>query len=237
MNYKKIYNALIERGKTRILEGYSEKHHIIPKCLGGNDNKENLVALTPEEHYIAHLLLVKIYPGNVKLIRAAVMMIPNRPSNKLYGWVRRKFSQVQSISQSGESNTQWGTFWIHNKSLQLSKKISKNDSIPNGWEKGRVIDWNIQKKTEYNHCPECKGYKAVIRKFCSLSCAAKHNNLTKNTIFKEHLDAMILDYQNGMSINKCLTTRNFCGTGVNHSKLSKIIKDLGGKSIRADTSL
>ena len=64
MNYKKIYDSLIERGKNRNLNEYGEKHHIVPKCLGGSNKKENLVKLTPEEHYVAHQLLVKIYPNN-----------------------------------------------------------------------------------------------------------------------------------------------------------------------------
>jgi len=42
----------------RIGDGY-EIHHIIPKSLGGSDNKENLVLLTAREHYIAHWLLYK----------------------------------------------------------------------------------------------------------------------------------------------------------------------------------
>ena len=43
MDYQKIYNNLIKREITR--EGYVEKHHILPRCLGGLDNKENLVDL------------------------------------------------------------------------------------------------------------------------------------------------------------------------------------------------
>ena len=62
MNYITIYNNLIQRASNRLLDGYKERHHIIPRCLGGNNTKENLVDLTPEEHYIAHLLLIKIYP-------------------------------------------------------------------------------------------------------------------------------------------------------------------------------
>jgi len=56
MNYQKIYDQIIERAKNRKLEGYKEKHHIIPKCLGGPDNKENLVELTAREHFLCHLL-------------------------------------------------------------------------------------------------------------------------------------------------------------------------------------
>lgn len=55
MNYTKIYNDLINRAKTRKnLLGYTEVHHILPKCLGGSENKKNLAILTAREHYIAH---------------------------------------------------------------------------------------------------------------------------------------------------------------------------------------
>jgi hypothetical protein len=58
MNYQKIYNDLIEKRKKQpYTKGYSEKHHIIPKSLGGSDDKDNLVLLTAKEHYIAHALL------------------------------------------------------------------------------------------------------------------------------------------------------------------------------------
>lgn len=143
MNYKGIYESLIERGKTRRLESYTEKHHIIPRCVGGTDNAENLVDLTPEEHYVAHQLLVKIYNGNHSLVRAATMMIPNRPSNKMYGWLRRRFSEAQSISQSGKNNSQYGTKWIHNPETKENKKI-KGD-IPNGWLLGQYKKPKIQK--------------------------------------------------------------------------------------------
>jgi len=43
MLYSKIYESIIERAKIRVLTEYSEKHHILPKCLGGNDDPDNLV--------------------------------------------------------------------------------------------------------------------------------------------------------------------------------------------------
>lgn len=78
--YKNTYNSLIEKGKTRglnkkVLEGYFEKHHVVPKCLGGDDTEENLVLLTYREHVIAHMLLVRIYPNNDDLIRAVSFML------------------------------------------------------------------------------------------------------------------------------------------------------------------
>ena len=106
MNYEKIYNTLIDRATRRISEGYVEKHHIVPRCLGGDDSKENIVSLYPEEHYLAHLLLCKINEGNQKLLYAAMnmttgSMINNgKRNNKAYGWLRRQYAQ----SMSGDNN-------------------------------------------------------------------------------------------------------------------------------------
>lgn len=146
MNYQKHYNQLISRAKNRLIEGYAEKHHIIPRCIGGNDHEDNIVTLTAREHFIAHLLLIKIYPNNRSLIHAAVMMCmgqtERKMNNKMYGYLREMFSKAVSDSQKGTGNSQWGTKWIHNKELKKSIKIPKSKSIPNGWDLGRVIKFD-----------------------------------------------------------------------------------------------
>ena len=44
MNYARIYNQLIERAKARTRpEGYVERHHVTPRCMGGSDESGNLV--------------------------------------------------------------------------------------------------------------------------------------------------------------------------------------------------
>lgn len=101
MNYKKIHDAIINRAKTRVVEGYVEEHHIIPKSMGGTDDSSNIVNLTPEEHFLIHILLMKIYPDNHNLIYAVKLMCEhnttNRMSNKLYGWLKRRHSEASSI--------------------------------------------------------------------------------------------------------------------------------------------
>ena len=59
MNYNRIYTQLIEKAKleNNLDNVYYERHHIIPKSLGGPNTKSNLVKLVPRQHYIAHLLL------------------------------------------------------------------------------------------------------------------------------------------------------------------------------------
>lgn len=68
MNYEKIYDDLCFKGISRGYgKGYGfEFHHIIPRCLGGKDSKDNLAKLTAREHYIAHKLLTKIHKASSK---------------------------------------------------------------------------------------------------------------------------------------------------------------------------
>ena len=101
MDYTRIYNILISRAKSRVIEGYVEKHHIIPKCVGGTNDKDNLVILTAREHFIAHQLLVKIYPNEPKLAFAARMMCisksgQQRYNNRFYEWLKIRYLKAKS---------------------------------------------------------------------------------------------------------------------------------------------
>lgn len=108
MNYKKHYDLLINRSpKVKPKSGYFERHHVIPRCMGGKNGA--IVYLTPEEHYVAHQLLVKIHKGTkwyYKMINAVKMMTHGvsvnrgQRSNKAYGWIKRKISE----SMMGDRN-------------------------------------------------------------------------------------------------------------------------------------
>ena len=100
MNYQRIYEQLTAKD---MIADYTEKHHIIPQCIGGTNDPSNLVRLTPEAHYLAHQLLVKIYPDNHKLIFAANRMTSGkRRNNKLYGWLRNKHAEATSKLHKGK---------------------------------------------------------------------------------------------------------------------------------------
>lgn len=175
MNYEKHYEQLIERAKNRNLDCYTEKHHIVPRCMGGNDDYSNIVKLTAREHFIAHILLVKIHPKHYGLIKAVNMMclantgMKRESSNRMYGWLKERFSESASMSQTGKNNSQYGTRWIHNLDLKKSKKIPKNEHLPDGWLEGRKINFTKKQKPpkkckicgEYNCCRNeiCKKYK------------------------------------------------------------------------------
>ncbi len=107
MNYQRHYDKLILRARIRgDIKGYHEKHHIKPRCMGGNDEKSNIVKLYPEEHFIAHRLLCKIYPDNSKLLYAFFMMIDKRKrKNKLYGFYKKEFANIARKRETGKKHT------------------------------------------------------------------------------------------------------------------------------------
>jgi hypothetical protein len=145
MDYTKHYTLLVERARHRTLTGYMEKHHILPRCMGGTDDPENLVELTPEEHYVAHQLLMKMYPEESGLVFAAIMMTAQRPSNKLYGWVKRRMSLLAS-SKRGLSHQCHGRKWITDG--KKNRTIPPTAHLPRGWSFGRTEHFQKHKPTD-----------------------------------------------------------------------------------------
>lgn len=57
--------------------------------------------------------------------------------------IAKKKETMRRINhQKGEKNSQYGTRWIHNMELKVSKRIDKEDLLPEGWSEGRVIDFD-----------------------------------------------------------------------------------------------
>lgn len=170
MDYKLIYEKIIARAKNRTttIDEYTEKHHIIPRCMGGDDEKENIVILTPEEHYVCHQLLVKIYPEHVGLWRAVYMMTYSakstsyRKSNKLYGWLKRNNKWVERVNVKCK--------YCEKKFLILGcyKRKFCSQSC-----KSRSQENKIEKK-----CKNCQNIffvtvsKAKKRKYCTPKCSS-----------------------------------------------------------------
>lgn len=166
MNYSKHYNLLIERSKSRILEGYVEKHHIVPKCLGGSNDKSNIAILTPEEHFLAHQLLIKMHPGNRDLIYATQLMSVHhtnaRVNNKLFGWLRKQCALAMSaqtkrwIKENGHPKGMAGKTHSEesNKQRSISCKKAMTESVG-----VKVYTYNLDGTfyKEYSTLTECAG--------------------------------------------------------------------------------
>ena len=112
--YTKWYNNIIDFSKDRVITGYTENHHIIPKSFGGTDIKSNIATLTAREHFICHLLLTKMVDGTQqrKAIHAAWAMGnlkgPGQQrykiSSKIYEGLKIKHAEMLSKLYTGVKN-------------------------------------------------------------------------------------------------------------------------------------
>ncbi len=99
--YKTWHDNIIANGKKRILIGYKEKHHIIPKSLGGNNSKDNLVELTAREHFIVHMLLCKFTTGRNRHLCLVAFegMCRLKTKNRTYKITSRVASKLREESK------------------------------------------------------------------------------------------------------------------------------------------
>ncbi len=92
--YTRWYRQIVERAANRLQPTIIEKHHILPKSLGGMNVKENLAYLTPREHFLCHLLLTRMTSGSANYkMRCAVNMFQNKLkiTSRFYDLLRQKF--------------------------------------------------------------------------------------------------------------------------------------------------
>jgi hypothetical protein len=94
-HYQKRYDKFIDSLREQEISGYTERHHILPKSLGGANAKTNIIKLTPRQHYIAHWMLWKIHGG--AMTRAFFLMSHedrnHRINSKTYSLAREKYSE------------------------------------------------------------------------------------------------------------------------------------------------
>lgn len=89
MSYKEYIEYIIKtrnEDKTSLEEEINcgDYHHIIPTCMGGSDEEENLIYLTPREHFVAHYKLMMENPDSLKLITACWALCNGEKVQKRY---------------------------------------------------------------------------------------------------------------------------------------------------------
>ena len=136
MNYLNQYNNLIASRKNTLRKKgigiYYEKHHIIPKWLGGTDIKDNLILLTAKEHFIAHLLLWKHYRDRSSALAFHKMTKSNNDKQQRK-FTAKQFEKARIAfieTQTGDKN------WT-----RINGSPFKGKSNPNKGKKLGSRDW------------------------------------------------------------------------------------------------
>lgn len=151
--YTKKYFIIIENAKNKKRKkgcgDYYESHHIYPRSVGGNDEKENLVLLTAKEHFVVHHLLTKMcddVKNHEKMIHAFWRMChapqqKQKVSAKVYENLRLERSEQLSKKMMGENNH----FYGKKHSLESKNKMKKSAAgrNPHDYYKGKTYPaWN-----------------------------------------------------------------------------------------------
>lgn len=155
-----ISNIIKERGQWGITNEYFEGHHILPRCLGGEgqtkDKHPNIIRLYPEEHYLAHKLLIEKYPDVKQLKFAFYMMnIQNVKKYKLPAveyaeakhWIAENFKNRQFSAETRRKMSIKAKGRAESISAMRKGKVAitdgidchyieKDASVPDGWHYG-----------------------------------------------------------------------------------------------------
>lgn len=132
----KVYNDIINKRRKEVPKGYTEKHHIIPKSIGGSNDKSNIVNLTAREHFICHALLVHIYRYDKhkyeKTLNALLVMKHHNKNrryfnSRLYEYARSELSSLLKNKNKGSGNPNFNRRFIYNAITNTEKIINLED--------------------------------------------------------------------------------------------------------------
>jgi hypothetical protein len=197
MNYQRIYNDIIERAKSRglnkkLLNGYFENHHIIPKCMNGTNIKDNLVLLTGREHYLCHWLLWKVNKENQSLFMAYHKMVYQKRtyqernfkiSSKQYEILKTERSNQMKGENNPSGKGKFNSFFGKKHSNESKEKIKL------AWVERRKLGISAETRKKMSDAhrlnPQC-GFK---------------NSMFGNKLSKEHNNAFHSKSKGGLNQN------------------------------------
>lgn len=146
--YTKVYFKIIDNAKTKNYNGYTEKHHIIPKSLGGTNDKNNIVRLSAREHFVCHKLLMKMVIGNAryKMIEAFSYFSNNSKRKLIFN--SRQIEELRSANSLASSKRNKGNeFYKYRKPADENlKKLRAKNATNSRW-----VNNGIEEKFSSDH--------------------------------------------------------------------------------------
>lgn len=141
------YSKFIENCRNKVYTEPTHTHHILPKFMGGTDNKENLIELSVTDHTRAHIILAetcdsefkngawwsvaklkKGWNGDVEKILQNIRESVSGENNPFYGKKHTEESKrkmVESHPYPFKGKT-YEEYYGKKKAMEMKKKISKS---------------------------------------------------------------------------------------------------------------
>jgi|694.fasta_scaffold47273_3 hypothetical protein len=132
--YSKYYYNIVSEAKSRILghDTYVEKHHIIPRSLGGTNDPENIVKLTAKEHLICHQLLIRMTNGiqKSKMAFAAWRMVFSSNKHKRFKVTARVYESIKlEMSKAAKERSRFYKHSEESKQKIAESKLGKSRTV------------------------------------------------------------------------------------------------------------
>jgi hypothetical protein len=187
LNYEKHYSLLIEKARGRLIDGYVERHHVVPRCMGGTDEPSNLVLLTAEEHFVAHQLLAKMHPSSLELVLALNMMTVSptgqRNNNRRYAWIKKALSLATSKRFKGRT---WSEHQNQARSVAVATQWADPEFKAKRSAAMRGIRWSEERRAAKSAAMKGKPGRAwTTEQKAKLSESKRRQHLLKGAVQHE----------------------------------------------------
>ena len=140
--YTKLYYNIINSANTIPNNEYTENHHIIPKSIGGTNDKPNMIKLTGRQHFICHWLLTKMVNGleKNKMIFAMNRMMAKSKNQHRYKITGRKYEllKIQFNRINPFNNKEWQLLQRNNNHIGKKRSEETKKKLRNSWEKNKL---------------------------------------------------------------------------------------------------
>ena len=170
--YTKTYYSLIEKAKRRGWKKAKgrERHHIIPQSLGGSNEKDNLVYITPREHFICHWLLIKMTEGDERgkmLYALQGMKAENRFQNRYHTKITARVYEKYRLehAENHSKNMKGRTAW--NKGIPQTeehKEKNRQAALQRAPKSEKSIAKWKESRAGYKHSEETKKKQSLASK-------------------------------------------------------------------------
>lgn len=155
--HTKRYYKIIKHAQTTPYCGYTEAHHIIPKSLGGTDEKSNIVNLSARAHLICHRLLTKMVVGQAKYKMLEAVAVFSNNSNRNLNLTSRDIATIREANAIASSARNKGNeFWKFRQSDSSElRELKSSNAKKSRW----VNDGTVERFTQEFEYYISQGYQ------------------------------------------------------------------------------